>query len=462
MAPGLNENQERASTGVISADQLSNSNDPISTTKAQDFLRNRKSVRLSGMVDSLHESMKQMIEKREFYAERSRILERKLKDASPDSLEKVVEIPTIQIADIIMELEDLQGQVQLLEERCQKLQEEKNDEQQANQNHIQILRKQVEILELRSTSKHEQLLADLKEANDESATLQEMYRSMRRNFSSATMNIATMASTISKLQQENNSLRIEADSSHKALVALELQRQELLAGKNIRTGQAIESQLIMAQFESEKLVAERTANQTVIAELQAQVRFLQGALAYRTRANKRGSVARPIASSSMTHVGKSSSPSTQQLNNNSFHASDKLDKVQGTIESMRSCDSDGETESVASSLSDMTPKQANTSTELDEPVQILRKLPLSPERPSSEPHKARRMPVEINGMSGNYTGPLNEAGLPHGTGTIRFLNGDTYLGALYNGLMHGRGAMYFGNKRKPTFRGDFVSNRPVM
>jgi hypothetical protein len=404
-----------------------------------------------------------MIEQREFYAERSRILERKLKDASPDSLEKVMEIPTIQIADIIMELEDLQGQVQLLEVRCQKLQEEKKNEQQANQTHVQILRKQVEILELRSTTKHEQLLADLKEANDESATLQEMYRSMRRNFSSATMNIATMASTISKLQQENNCLRIEADTSHKALVALELQRQELLnAGKNIGTDQSIDSQLMMAQFESEKLVAERTANQTVIAELQSQVRFLQGALAYRTRANKRGSAPRPIISSSMTHVGKSPSPSTQQLNNNSFHALDKLDKVLATSESMRSNNSDGETEeSVASSLSDMTPKQANTSTELDEPVQI-RKLPLSPERLSSEPQKARRMPVEINGMSGNYTGPLNLAGQPHGTGTIRFNNGDTYLGALYNGLMHGRGAMYFGNKRKPTFRGDFVSNRPVM
>ena len=450
---------------VVSADRPSNSNNLLTTIKAQDYLRNRKSARLSGMVDSLHESMKQMIEQREFYAERSRTLERKLKDASPDSLEKVLEIPTIQIADIIMELEDLQGQVHLLEEKCHKLQEEKNNEQQANQNHIQILRKQIEILELRSTSKHEQLLADLKEANDESATLQEMYRSMRRNFSSATMNIATMASTISKLQQENNSLRIEADSSHKALVALELQQQEPSdKGRNIRTSQAIESQLMTAQFESEKLMAERTANQTVIAELQSQVRMLQAALAYRTRANNRGSATRPSISSTTTRGDESSITSTPQRSHDAYGVDAyELDKLLTIGESMRPGETDSETDgSISSSLSDMTPKQANTSTESDESVQILRKLPLTPERPGSEPEKARRMPVELNGVAGNYTGPLNATGLPHGTGTIRFNNGDTYLGALCNGLMHGRGAMYFGNKRKPTFRGDFVSNRPVM
>jgi len=432
--------------------------------KAHDYISNRRSARLANMVKNLHESMKQMIEKREFYSERSKELELKLRDASPESLASIVEIRTIHIADIMMELEDVHELKEKLEEKYRKLQEEKDEDQQANQTTIQLLRKQVEILELRSKTKHEELLVDLKEANEESAALQEMYRSMRRNFSSATMNIATMASTISKLQQENNSLRVEADNSHKALIALELQQENLSdSDRAPLDGQSLESQLAAARFETDKLVAERTANQTVIGELRSQVRMLQAALAYQSRSSHRIGLQPAGVSPDTMSLDESDILSGEQEVAVVRDCTQRLDKLLSIGHSMRTDENDSECEkSVSSFQTDATPKQANTSADLDGPVKILQQSPASPSYPPRFSQKARRMPVEINGMEGSYTGPTNEGGLPHGTGTIRFRNGDTYLGALDNGKMHGRGAIYFANKRKPTFRGDFVANRPVM
>jgi hypothetical protein len=52
---------------------------------------------------------------------------------------------------------------------------------------------------------------------------------------------------------------------------------------------------------------------------------------------------------------------------------------------------------------------------------------------SIDPNNARRMEIKMIGdLEGQYTGPL-----PRGTGTICFRNGDTYLGELVDGEMHG-------------------------
>jgi hypothetical protein len=62
------------------------------------------------------------------------------------------------------------------------------------------------------------------------------------------------------------------------------------------------------------------------------------------------------------------------------------------------------------------------------------------------------------GLEGMYTGPLVN-GLPHGVGTIRFTNGDTYLGEMTHGKMSGKGTLY--TKSKGIFRGCFENNKFV-
>eukprot|EP00536_Pseudo-nitzschia_multiseries_P015737 jgi/Psemu1/292179/fgenesh1_pg.942_\ len=62
------------------------------------------------------------------------------------------------------------------------------------------------------------------------------------------------------------------------------------------------------------------------------------------------------------------------------------------------------------------------------------------------------------GLEGTYTGPLVDK-RPHGVGTIRFTNGDTYLGEMTRGKMSGTGTLY--TKSRGTFRGQFENNRFV-
>jgi hypothetical protein len=430
-------------------------------SKAHDYVRNRKSTRLADMVDNLQETVKQMIEKREFYADRSKDLERKLKETAPDSLGKAVEIRTIQIADIMMELEDMHDKVDSLGEKCRKLQEEKDEQEKRHENEMQLLQKQLEIVELESKAKREQLLADLKEANDESVALEEMYRGMRVNYSNATRNIAIMASKISKLQQENTTFRVEADSSHRALVALELLQQGKSSDDSPnQAGQSLQVQLEAAQFESDKLVAERTASQSVIGELQSQVRILQAALAYQTRANHKMAATRKDLSPVSRRLDQLSEPARAL---SPLILSEDEERPLDRLPTMGESTTDQSTDdcSACSAVSDATPKQANTSIDLDldEPFRLLQS-PRSSEKSFSDSERARRMPIDVNGLEGNYTGPINADGLPHGNGTIRFKNGDTYLGDLEDGKLHGKGAIYFANKHKPTFRGTFVANRP--
>jgi hypothetical protein len=73
------------------------------------------------------------------------------------------------------------------------------------------------------------------------------------------------------------------------------------------------------------------------------------------------------------------------------------------------------------------------------------------------PSKTGRMDVVVGDLEAMYTGSLKE-GLPHGTGTFRFKNGDTYLGEVVAGKMHGKGTLYHRAKDLGTSRGIFEDN----
>jgi hypothetical protein len=84
----------------------------------------------------------------------------------------------------------------------------------------------------------------------------------------------------------------------------------------------------------------------------------------------------------------------------------------------------------------------------------MKSMPLS----SGSSSKARRMSVTIGDLKATYTGPLGENGLPNGTGTIRFKNGNTYLGEVKDGEMYGKGTLYQGSKCSNMRRGNFENN----
>jgi hypothetical protein len=73
---------------------------------------------------------------------------------------------------------------------------------------------------------------------------------------------------------------------------------------------------------------------------------------------------------------------------------------------------------------------------------------------------ARRMEIKIGDLEGQYNGPLRNS-IPHGSGTIRFRNGDTYLGELVDGEMHGNGTLYHRSKDSGISRGYFEHNNFV-
>lgn len=72
--------------------------------------------------------------------------------------------------------------------------------------------------------------------------------------------------------------------------------------------------------------------------------------------------------------------------------------------------------------------------------------------------KMRKVKIKFKkaGLEGTYTGPLVNK-KPHGVGTIRFTNGDTYLGEMTRGKMSGTGTLY--TKSKGVFRGRFENNK---
>jgi hypothetical protein len=66
-----------------------------------------------------------------------------------------------------------------------------------------------------------------------------------------------------------------------------------------------------------------------------------------------------------------------------------------------------------------------------------------------------KIQVIVNGEPAWYIGTVDEAdGLPHGTGTIKFSNGDKYFGEVKHGEMHGHGTLYCSHS-KEMMRGRF-------
>jgi hypothetical protein len=74
---------------------------------------------------------------------------------------------------------------------------------------------------------------------------------------------------------------------------------------------------------------------------------------------------------------------------------------------------------------------------------------------NSQVKKARGIKIAIGELEASYTGPLRND-IPHGTGTIRFNGGDTYLGEVVAGEMHGKGTLYHRNRKMS--RGTFEHN----
>lgn len=76
------------------------------------------------------------------------------------------------------------------------------------------------------------------------------------------------------------------------------------------------------------------------------------------------------------------------------------------------------------------------------------------------PTKMNKVKIKFKkaGLEGVYTGPLVDK-KPHGVGTIRFSNGDTYLGEMKKGKMSGTGTLY--TISNGVFRGKFENNRLI-
>ena len=83
----------------------------------------------------------------------------------------------------------------------------------------------------------------------------------------------------------------------------------------------------------------------------------------------------------------------------------------------------------------------------------------SPTTPKKKKKTSNMKKVKIRfkkaGLEGTYTGPLVDK-KPHGVGTIRFTNGNTYLGEMTRGKMSGTGTLY---TKTGVFRGLFENNQ---
>ena len=467
-----------------SADKLAvSSGEQVSLTvepreQALREFRMRKSARLVEMVNGLQKSMEAMISKREYYAQRSIELEQALTQRAPEALYKSITISTIKVADIMMELEDLHEKKTELERKVNNLQQNEDIQKNLMDLEMEKLQARYDSLEKEVREKEEDLKTKLSAANEEVATIQKKYAKTRKEYHTCTRNIALMASKIATVQRENNKLRVEADASHRALIEMERQVEALKGGKASETIQQedanitiqhLQSQLETSRFENEKLIAERTANHSVIQELQKQVQDLQATL--REQQQSRGIVERtnatppqslfPMFASQMFATNFSRSVATDATNSDDTEStSSNLDNLLTIVRSMSGQSSSASTEVAANTSKRYESDDSDDSSEDDyDPYSTSNNRAA---RHDDSPNMIRRLAVNINGLEGSYTGPLGPNGLPNGTGTIRFKNGDTYLGTLKDGQLHGKGAMYYASNRKTTFRGTFVNNHPVM
>jgi hypothetical protein len=68
--------------------------------------------------------------------------------------------------------------------------------------------------------------------------------------------------------------------------------------------------------------------------------------------------------------------------------------------------------------------------------------------------------IRVGDRDGSYVGAMKN-GLPNGTGTIRFSNGDTFLGQVVDGKMHGQGTFYHSSRELGIVRGRWHNNEKV-
>lgn len=469
--------QQSPSVGKLATSPTSSPSEVSLELKQQHVRGNklRRSARLVEMVNGLQKSMEAMLAKRKYYAKRSVELEQALTERAPEALYKSLTISTITVADIMMELEDLHDKTTALEGQVRNLQQRHDLEKNDMQRQFEDLERQYELLEQQSWAKQDELKTKLAEANEEVTTIQKKYARTRKEYHTCTRNIAMMASKIATVQRENNSLRVEADTSHRALIEMEQKVDGLQSVDSNKTHsqqqnhmiRQLQLQLEASRFENEKLIAERTANHSVINELQNQVRMLQ---TERTEQHIRGDddmlrlPFRPMFPVQSSDLSRSLPFHTTELLDDTDSAPSNLDNLLTIVRSMSSQSSSASTEVAANTSRRYEENNAEDLSDdsAEDEYDPYQDAGRSSRNNNDSPNMVRRLHVNINGLEGSYTGPVSSNGLPNGTGTIRFKNGDTYLGVLKDGQLHGKGAMYYASNRKSTFRGTFVHNNPVM
>ena len=399
----------------------------------------RKAARLIGMVNGLQKSMEAMIENRDYYSQRSLDLEQALTESAPEALTKSIPIRTIQVADIMMQLEDLTEKNATSEERIHILQHGQEREKLSMQIQLDQLQSDYALLQQQAQAKQHDLEETLKSVTEENTELQKKYASIRRNYHLCTKNIAIMASKIASIQSDNNGLRLQADESRRAVMEMERKVTHLRESEK-----AILESFDFGGAQHKKLEAERTVpTDSDIAQSQKQD-FSDSDIAN----------IKSIPEPTGTTCWKNSQGQPDKLNKKST-----LDRLLSIVRSKPGRNIVGNTDLLLHTESHDSKLQVFEDDSVDTPPQSSAQS--EQESPLVTSKSVRRMDITIDGLDGSYTGPLGWNGLPHGTGTIRFKNGDTYLGELRNGKLHGKGAMYYFAKDKATVRGMFESNALV-
>jgi hypothetical protein len=450
-----------------------NNNVSSSTGSSKQQLQKvRKSARLIGMVNGLQKSMEATIDSRKYFAQRSLDLEHALTESAPEALTKSITMRTIQVADIMMELENLTENNATFEERIRILQHGHERGTQNLQAQLDQLQIEYNLLEERAHAKQNELEEKLKDATEETEELQKKYFNMRQSFHSCTKNIAIMASKIASVQRENSSLRLEVEESHQVLIDMEKkvkflrerERQILLESITVEAQESgdtitvLQSQLEAVSFENDKLVAERTAHQSVIEELQNPAKELMSSVDGQIRRLSMGSSVTADTGTN-DHTAPTSTTDIMSISVSTTNDSPKQTEQHQTRNQESKFDGSLNIVELSAMPSNESKVQVFEDLSVDTPPRAKKETRAQIEKDA--PKRVRRMKVSINGLDGAYTGPLGSNGLPNGTGTIRFKNGDTYLGDLRDGQLHGKGAMYFGDKDKTTLRGQFESNALV-
>ena len=81
----------------------------------------------------------------------------------------------------------------------------------------------------------------------------------------------------------------------------------------------------------------------------------------------------------------------------------------------------------------------------------------TPVRPTWEEGVMERKTVSLP-EGGRYEGEVNDAGLPHGSGSATWPDGERYRGAWRKGVMDGRGTMLLPDGGR--YRGEFADGLP--